>query len=79
MLVVDQDQQILFRVRKSTHIYSIKRCLSERIQCPLSSLHFLFRGANVDDDETLEQLGMEDCDVIEIFYGELPENSNDDQ
>merc|ERR1711881_180833 len=66
--VVGQDSnEIHFRVKMTTQMGKLKKSYSERVGVPVSSLRFLFDGRRINDDETPEQLEMEQDDVIEVY------------
>ena len=65
--VVDQDSnEIHFRVKMTTEMGKLKKSYSERVGVPVSSLYFLFDRRQINDDDTPEQLEMEQDDVIEV-------------
>ena len=73
--VVGQDSnEIHFRVKMTTEMGKLKKSYSERVGVPVSSLYFLFDRRQINDDDTPEQLEMEQDDVIEV-YQELQEKN----
>ncbi len=65
--VVGQDaNEIHFRVKMSTRLGKLKNSYSERVGVPVSSLRFLFDGKRINDEETPEDLEMEQDNVIEV-------------
>ncbi|CAG0879721.1 unnamed protein product [Cyprideis torosa] len=60
--------EIHFRLKTSTQMGKIKNSYAERVGAPVNSLRFLFDGRRINDDETPEQLGMKNYDVIQVNH-----------
>jgi len=60
--------EIHFRVKMTTQLIKLKQAYSERVGIPISSIRFIFDGRRINDDETPEQLEMEQDDMIHVFY-----------
>ncbi|XP_035581720.1 small ubiquitin-related modifier 1-like [Zalophus californianus] len=66
--VVGQDSsEVYFRVRMTTHLKKLKESYCQRQGVPVNSLQFLFDGQRIADNDTAEELGMEEDDVIEVY------------
>merc|ERR1711874_470164 len=59
-----------FMVKQTTQMLEVKRSYCERVGVPLTtlrSLRFLFDGRRINDEETPEDLEMEQDDVVEVY------------
>jgi len=66
--VVGQDSnEIHFNVEQTVQLVKLKKSYSKRVGVPISILHFLFDGRHILDNETPEDLEMEQDDVIEVY------------
>ncbi|CAG0879722.1 unnamed protein product [Cyprideis torosa] len=59
--------EIHFRVKTSALMGKVKTSYAERVGAPVNSLRLYFNDQWIDDDETPEQLEMENDDVIEVY------------
>ena len=65
--VVEDSNEIHFRVKMTTAMGKLKKSYSERVGASITSLRFLFDGNRINDDETPKSLEMEQDDVIEVY------------
>lgn len=64
---IGQDsKEIHFCVKKTTLLGKVKKSYCDRVGVPTTSLRFLYHGKRLRDDETPDQLEMEDDDVIDV-------------
>uniref|UniRef100_A0A1B6F8I9 Small ubiquitin-related modifier n=1 Tax=Cuerna arida TaxID=1464854 RepID=A0A1B6F8I9_9HEMI len=66
-VVGNENNEIHFRVKKTTQLMKLKKSYSDKVGVPVSSLRFLFDGRRITDEDTPKSLEMEDEDVIEVF------------
>ena len=75
--VVDQDNsEIHFRMQRTTKMEKLKRCYSEKVGVPVTSLTFLFYGRHINNDDTPMALEMVQADEIEVFGVQREKLSN---
>jgi small ubiquitin-related modifier len=66
--VVSQDcKKINFKVKLTIKMEKLKMAYSKHVGIPVSSLRFLFDGRCINDNDTPEQLQMEQNVAIEVF------------
>lgn len=70
--VVDQDQkEVLFRLKKTSPLKSLKRSFCERVGRPFYIMKFLFDGSLINDNHRPMDLDMEQDDMIEVSEWDL--------
>ncbi|KAG7259385.1 hypothetical protein CRUP_027288 [Coryphaenoides rupestris] len=65
--VIEDNSEIHFKVKMTTHLKKLKESYSQRQGVPMNTLRFLFEGQRITDNQTPKELGMEDEDVIEVY------------
>ena len=56
----------MFRVKKSTKMWKIKKMYSERFMTPVTTIDFFFDGRKIHDDDTPKGLELEEGDAIKV-------------
>ncbi|XP_035154854.1 small ubiquitin-related modifier 5 [Callithrix jacchus] len=70
--VIGQDSsEIYFKVKMTTPLEKLKESYCERQGVPVNSLRFLFEGQRIADNHTPKELGMEEDDVIEVYWEQM--------
>jgi len=68
MKVKSQDgNEVFFKVKKTTQFSKIFGAYCKKVGADQASVRFLFDGNRVRDDQTPEQLGMENDDIIDAM------------
>lgn len=66
--VTDNDNELVFKMKKSTQMEKLMTAFCERHGKALNTVRFLFEGQRVLTSETPESLEMEDGDTIEVHH-----------
>ena len=65
-LVGEEGSQVLMRVKRTTQMKKMKRAFSLKSGLPVDFLELFVNGDKVDDDNTPEDLEMEEEDMVEV-------------
>jgi len=60
--------EIHLRANRTTKMWKMKECISQRIGISLLKISFIFDGRKILDEDTAEVLDMDTGDVVEIYY-----------
>ncbi|KAK9456908.1 ubiquitin-related domain-containing protein [Dipodascopsis uninucleata] len=69
--VTDNNNEVFFRIRKSTHLKKLMDTFCERQGKARSSLRFLYDGERVQETDTPDVLGMQDGDTLEVHQEQI--------
>ena len=70
--VVDQGgDEIFFKIKRNTHLAKLMNAFCQRQGISLQGVRFMFDGERVPGNETPDECGMEDGDVIEVIIEQL--------
>ena len=70
--VVDQSgDEIFFKIKRNTHLAKLMNAFCQRQGISLQGVRFMFDGERVPGNETPDECGMEDGDVIEVIIEQL--------
>ncbi|KAG6361901.1 hypothetical protein INS49_010130 [Diaporthe citri] len=72
--VTDNNNELIFKIKKSTKLEKLMDSFCERHGKTLDSVRFLFEGKRVQGSETPDSLEMEDGDTIEVYQEQLGGN-----
>ncbi|KAK9461697.1 ubiquitin-like protein [Lipomyces oligophaga] len=64
--VTDNNNEVFFRIRRTTPLKKLIDTYCDRQGKARSSLRFLYDGDRVSDGDTPESLGMQDGDTLEV-------------
>ncbi|PVU99814.1 hypothetical protein BB559_000391 [Furculomyces boomerangus] len=62
------NQDIFFKIKKSTRLEKLMQAYCERTGCTMSSVRFLFEGQRLAPNNTPTELEMEDGDSIDAMF-----------
>ncbi|KAK7742305.1 SUMO protein smt3 [Cytospora paraplurivora] len=65
--VTDSNNEIFFKIKRSTKLGKLMNSFCERQGKPLDSVRFLLDGKRVQPADTPDALEMEDGDILEVF------------
>ncbi|KIX95374.1 uncharacterized protein Z520_08891 [Fonsecaea multimorphosa CBS 102226] len=69
--VTDGNNEVFFKIKRSTKLEKLMRAFCERQGKDLKSARFLFDGQKVQTGDTPEQLEMQDGDSIEVHQEQV--------
>ncbi|KAJ8100755.1 ubiquitin-related domain-containing protein [Lipomyces tetrasporus] len=69
--VTDNNNEVFFRIRKSTALKKLMDTFCERQGKARSSLRFLYDGERINETDTPDALGMQDGDTLEVHQEQI--------
>lgn len=72
--VTDNDNELVFKIKKSTRMEKLMTAFCERHGKALNSVRFIFEGKRVLTSHTPQSLEIEDGDTIEVYYEQIGGN-----
>ncbi|KAK9474784.1 ubiquitin-related domain-containing protein [Dipodascopsis tothii] len=69
--VTDNNNEVYFRIRKSTQLKKLIDTFCERQGKSRSSVRFLYDGERVNESDTPDALGMQDGDTLEVHQEQI--------
>ncbi|KAK9449418.1 ubiquitin-related domain-containing protein [Limtongia smithiae] len=69
--VTDNNNEVFFRIRRSTALKKLIDTFCERQGKARNSLRFLYDGERVNDTDTPDTLGMQDGDTLEVHQEQI--------
>ncbi|KEY71618.1 hypothetical protein S40285_06145 [Stachybotrys chlorohalonatus IBT 40285] len=69
--VTDNNNEVFFKIKRSTKLEKLMTAFCERQGKALSSVRFLFEGSRVQPTDTPDQLEMADGDTLEVHQEQV--------
>ncbi|KAK9235221.1 ubiquitin-related domain-containing protein [Lipomyces kononenkoae] len=69
--VTDNNNEVFFRIRKTTALKKLMDTFCERQGKARSSLRFLYDGERINETDTPDALGMQDGDTLEVHQEQI--------
>ncbi|KAJ7664374.1 ubiquitin-2 like Rad60 SUMO-like-domain-containing protein [Mycena polygramma] len=60
-------EKVFFKIRRSTKFSKVQKIYASKVGKDVSSIRFLYNGAQINDNETPSSLEMEDNDTIDVM------------
>ncbi|KAJ7666672.1 ubiquitin-related domain-containing protein [Mycena polygramma] len=66
-------EKVFFKIRRSTKFSKVQKIYASKVGKDVSSIRFLYNGAQINDNETPSSLEMEDNDTIDVMVEQVGE------
>ncbi|KAF2671961.1 ubiquitin-like protein [Microthyrium microscopicum] len=69
--VTDNTNEVFFKIKKTTELRKLMGAFCDRQGKAVGSCRFMFDGDRVQPEDTPDQLGMNDGDVLEVYQEQI--------
>ncbi|KAK4683746.1 small ubiquitin-related modifier, partial [Tremellales sp. Uapishka_1] len=70
-IVSTDGNEVFFKIKKTTKLNKLKTAYADRVGTDVAAIRLLFDGKRIMDDETANDLDMEEGDAIEVLLEQV--------